>query len=81
MFCLLIWRCLQVKISLSRADGQKKRSKRKSRSLFILPFTKKIDNHNRYLGEAFEHNFLAGVGGGEKAFQKFERTNLQKFKL
>ena len=62
MFCLLIWRCLQVKISLSRADGQKKRSKRKSRSLFILPFTKKIDNHNRYLGEAFEHNFLAGVG-------------------
>ena len=24
---------------------------------------KKIDNHNRYLGDAFEHNFLAGVGG------------------
>ena len=63
MFCLLIWRCLQLKISLSRADDQKKRSKRKSRLLFISPFTKKIDNHNRYLGEAFEHNF--GRGGGE----------------
>ena len=78
MFCLLIWRCLQVKISLSRSDYQKKRSERKSRLLFILPFTKKIDSHNRYLGEAFEHNFGRG---GEKAFQKFERTNLQKFKL
>ena len=80
MFCLLIWRCLQVKSSILREDGQKKRSKRKSRSLFILPFTKKIDNHNRCLGEAFEHNFGRG-GGGERAFQKFERTNLQKFKL
>ena len=81
MFCLLIWRCLQVKSSILRADGQKKRSKRKSRSLFILPFTEKIDNHNRYLGEAFGHNFGRGGGGGEKVFQKFERTNLQKFKL
>ena len=69
MFCLLIWRCLQVKSSILREDGQKKRSKRKSRSLFILPFTKKIDNHNRYLGEAFEHNFLAGVGGGRRRFR------------
>ena len=64
MFCLLIWRCLQVKISLSRADGQKKRSKRKSRSLFILPFTKKSTIITGTWVRHLNTIFWPGWGGG-----------------
>ena len=78
MFCLLIWRCLQVKSSISRADGQKKVTV----AIYLAVHKKKS---TIITGTWVRHlnTILAGVGGGggKKAFQKFERTNLQKFKL
>ena len=63
MFCLLIWRCLQVKSSILREDGKKKRSKRKYGRYLSCRSQKKS---TIITGTWVRHlnTILAGVGGG-----------------
>ena len=56
VFYLLIWSCLKVKSSLSRADPSQEKVSKKV-TVADLAFYKQIDHQIRHLGRAFEHNF------------------------
>ena len=56
VFYLLIWSCLKVKSSLSRADPSQEKVSKKV-TVADLAFYKQIDHQIRHLGRAFEHRF------------------------
>lgn len=61
VFCLLIWRCLNVKSSLSRTDGSEGKVYKKV-TVANLALCEKNGRSNPALGGAFLHSF--GLGGG-----------------
>lgn len=75
VFCLLIWRCLNVKSSLSRTDGSEGKVYKKV-TVANLALCEKNGRSNPALGGAFLHSF--GLGGGNLNEPILKRSNARR---
>lgn len=75
VFCLLIWRCLNVKSSLSRTDGSEGKVYKKV-TVANLALCEKNRRSNPALGGAFLHSF--GLGGGSLNEPILKRSNARR---
>lgn len=73
VFCLLIWRCLNVKSSLSRTDGSEGKVYKK---VTVATLCEKNGRSNPALGGAFLHSF--GLGGGNLNEPILKRSNARR---
>lgn len=75
VFCLLIWRCLNVKSSLSRTDGSEGKVCKKV-TVANLALCEKNGRSNPALCGAFLHSF--GLGGGNLNEPILKRSNARR---
>lgn len=75
VFCLLIWRYLNVKSSLSRTDGSEGKVYKKV-TVANLALCEKNGRSNPALGGAFLHSF--GLGGGNLNEPILKRSNARR---